>query len=59
MNGDTTHRRELAFGLYPEGLRFSSETQFFEPDNTLLMSGIHDMFAAVEAESNFGVPDGI
>ncbi len=59
QNGDTAHRRELAFGLYPEGLRYSPETKFFEPHNTLLMNSVHEMFAAIETESNFGVPGGI
>lgn len=58
-NGDTAHRRELAFGLYPEGLRYSPETKFFEPRNTLLMNSVEEMFASIEAESNVGVPDGI
>jgi ASPIC and UnbV len=31
QNGDTAQRQELAFGPYPEGLRFSNETQFSEP----------------------------
>jgi len=59
QNGDTANRRELAFGLYPEGLGYSPETKFFEPHNTLLMNSVHQMFASFEAESNFGVPDGI
>jgi hypothetical protein len=59
QNGDTAQRQELAFGLYPEGLRFSNETQFFEPHNSLLMTSVGEMFAAIDPESNIGVPDGI
>ena len=59
QNGDTPQRQELAFGLYPEGLRFSNETQFFEPHNSLLMSSVDEMLAAIDPESNIGVPDGI
>jgi len=59
QNGDTAQRQELAFGLYPEGLRFSNETQFFEPHNSLLMTSVDEMFAAIDPESNIGVPGGI
>ena len=48
-----------AFKLYPDGLVFSQETKFFEPRNTLLMNSVEEMFTALEAEFNFGVPDGI
>lgn len=58
-NGDTGHRRELAFGLYPEGLRYSTETKFFEPHNSLLMNSVEEMLSTIEANPNIGVPDGI
>ena len=38
--GDTQQRRELASSLYPEGLVYSTETQYFEPRNTLLMNSV-------------------
>lgn len=29
--GDAQTRRQLCFALFPEGLRYSPETKFFEP----------------------------
>ena len=52
--GDTQRRRELAFSLYPEGLVWSTETQYFEPRNTLLMNSIEKMWANLEAEFSVG-----
>src|SRR5580704_4296025 len=34
--GGVQQRQELAFSLYPDGLRYSPETKYFEPHNTLL-----------------------
>jgi site-specific DNA recombinase len=56
--GDTARRQELAFSLYPEGLRFSRETQYFEPHNTLLMNTMQEMIAGLADGSLVGVPDG-
>jgi site-specific DNA recombinase len=52
--GDTQQRRELAFSLYPDGLVYSAETQYFEPRNTLLMNSVEEMWASIEAEFEFG-----
>jgi hypothetical protein len=57
--GDTARRQELAFSLYPEGLRFSRETQYFEPHNTLLMNTMQEMIAGLVDGSLVGVPGGI
>jgi hypothetical protein len=38
-------RQELAFSLYPEGLRYSPETHYFEPHNALLMNSLQDQAA--------------
>ena len=37
-NGGVQQRQELISNLFPEGLRFSQETLFFEPGNVLLMN---------------------
>jgi hypothetical protein len=52
-------RQELAFSLYPEGLRYSPETHYFEAHNTLLMSGLQEMMDGLLSGSLVGVPDGI
>ena len=57
--GDTARRQELAFSLYPEGLRFSRESLYFEPHNTLLMNTMQEMIAGLADGSLVGVPDGI
>jgi hypothetical protein len=57
--GDAQQRRELCFALFPEGLRYSSESRFFEPHNTWLMSKIEEMWTRIEAEEELGVPGGI
>ena len=55
--GGVQQRQELAFSLYPEGLRFSSETKYFEPGNTGLMSTMQEWIAAFAADKNIGAPD--
>jgi site-specific DNA recombinase len=57
--GDTARRQELAFSLYPDGLRYSRETKYFEPHNTLLMNTMQEMIAGLVDGSLVGVPDGI
>jgi site-specific DNA recombinase len=58
-NGDTAQRRELAFSLYPEGLVYSQDFRFFEPQNSLLMDMMHEMVSEISSGKNVGVPDGI
>jgi site-specific DNA recombinase len=58
-NGNVQHRQELAFSLYPEGLRYSPETKYFEPHNTLLMSSMQEMIDGIVSGRIVGVPDGI
>ncbi|MGB8913824.1 MAG: recombinase family protein [Candidatus Sulfotelmatobacter sp.] len=57
--GGVQQRQELAFSLYPEGLRYSPETKYFEPHNTLLMSSMHEMIDGLLSGKIVGVPDGI
>ena len=57
-NGGVQQRQELAFSLYPEGLRFSRETLFFEPGNVLLMNNMQEMIADLVAGKDVGVGDG-
>jgi site-specific DNA recombinase len=57
-NGGVQQRQELAFSLYPEGLRFSRETLFFEPGNVLLMNTMQEMIADLVAGKDIGVGDG-
>jgi hypothetical protein len=52
-------RQELAFSLYPDGLRYSPETKYFEPHNILLMNSMHEMIDGLLAGRIVGVPDGI
>jgi site-specific DNA recombinase len=59
QTGGVQQRQELAFSLYPEGLRYSPETQYFEPHNTLLMNSFHEMMGRLRDGSLVGVPDGI
>ncbi len=56
--GGVQQRQELAWSLYPEGLRFSRETLFFEPGNVLLMNTMREMIAYLRDEKNIGVGDG-
>lgn len=56
---DTAQKQELAFALFPGGLRFSQETKYFEPHNTLLMNGVEEMISHLLAQNNVGVPGGI
>jgi len=44
---------------YPEGLRYSPGTHYFEPHNALLMNGTHEMIDGLLAGKIIGVPDGI
>lgn len=57
--GSVQQRQELAFSLYPDGLRYSPETKYFEPHNTLLMNGFQEMMDAALSGSLVGVPGGI
>jgi hypothetical protein len=57
-NGGVQQRQELALNLFPEGLRFSQETLFVEPGNTLLMNIMHEMNANILAGTILGVGDG-
>ena len=57
-NGGVQQRQELAFSLYPEGLRFCRETLFFEPRNVLLMNTMQEMIADLVAGKDIGVGDG-
>jgi site-specific DNA recombinase len=57
--GGVQQRQELAFSLYPEGLRYSPETKYFEPHNTLLMNSMHEMIDGLLSGKIVGVPDGI
>jgi site-specific DNA recombinase len=59
QTGGIQQRQELAFALYPEGLRYSPETHYFEPHNTLLMSAVEEMMLNIEAGKNIGAGDGI
>jgi site-specific DNA recombinase len=57
--GNAQQRQELAWSLYPEGLRFSRETKYFEPGNALLMNSMQEMMSDLAAGKNFGAGDGI
>jgi site-specific DNA recombinase len=57
-NGGVQQRQELAWSLYPEGLRFSRETKYFEPGNILLMNTMREMIADLVAGKNIGAGDG-
>ena len=57
--GGVQQRQELAWNLFPEGLRFSQETLFFEPGNVLLMSIMHEMNAYIAGKKDIGAGDGI
>jgi DNA invertase Pin-like site-specific DNA recombinase len=57
--GGVQQRQELAFSLYPDGLRYSPETKYFEPHNILLMNSMHEMIDGLLAGRIVGVPDGI
>lgn len=52
-------RQELISNLFPEGLRFSQQTLFFEPGNVLLMNIMHEMNADILAGKIIGAGDGI
>ena len=52
-------RRELAFSLYPEGLRYSPETRYFETHECALMNSLQEMIEALVAGKNIGAGDGI
>jgi hypothetical protein len=57
--GNTQHRQELCFSLFPAGIRYSRETKFFEPHNTWLMNSMQEMIDRMQDESLVGVADGI
>jgi hypothetical protein len=57
--GGVQLRQELARNLFPEGLRFSQQTLFFEPGNTLLMNIMREMTTYLADEKNIGAGDGI
>jgi hypothetical protein len=57
--GSVQQRQELAFSLYPEGLRYSPALKYFEPHNTLVMNSLQEMMDAALSGSLIGVPDGI
>ncbi|MGA9904307.1 MAG: hypothetical protein ACLP0H_19400 [Terriglobales bacterium] len=57
--GSVQQRQELAWSLYPEGLRFSRETKYFEPGNALLMSTMRQMMSDFASGTNIGAGDGI
>lgn len=54
--GNTQHRQELCFSLFPAGIRYSRETKFFEPHNTWLMNSMQEMIDRMQDESLVGVP---
>jgi hypothetical protein len=58
-NESVQQRQELACALYSEGLRFSPETLYFEPHNTLLMNAWAEMWDGIFSGKIIGVPDGI
>ena len=58
-NGSVQQRQELAFSLYPEGLRYSPETKYFEPHNVPLMNTLQEIIEALVAGKNVGAGDGI
>lgn len=49
QRGGAQQRQELISNLFPDGLRFSQQTLFFEPGNTLLMNIMHEMIADILA----------
>jgi len=57
--GDSQRRQELCFSLFPEGLRYSRETAFFESHNTWVINSMREMFDNISPDFNIGVPDGI
>jgi site-specific DNA recombinase len=58
-NGTVQMRQELAWSLYPDGLVFSRETQYFEPRNTLLMNAVGEMVDGIVSGKIIGAGDGI
>jgi site-specific DNA recombinase len=59
QRGGAQQRRELISNLFPEGLRFSQQTLFFEPGNTLLMNIMHEMNVEIATGKIIGAGDGI
>lgn len=57
--GGVQQRQELAWSLYPEGLRFSRETKFFEPGNAHLFSVMQELAESFASGKNIGAGDGI
>ena len=58
QRGGVQQRQELALNLFPEGLRFSEETLFFEPGNVLLMNIMQEMTRDLAAGKIIGAGDG-
>jgi hypothetical protein len=58
-NGTVQQRQELAWSLYPDGLVFSRETQYFEPRNTFLMNAWAEMWDGIFSGKITGAGDGI
>ena len=57
--GNTQHRQELCFSLFPEGLRYSREMRFLNHSNTWLMNSMQEMLDRISDEKNIGAGDGI
>ena len=58
-NGTVQQRQELAWSLYPDGLFFSRETQYFEPRNTLFVNAWREMWDGNFSGKITGAGDGI
>src|SRR5438876_1180840 len=62
-NGTVNQKQELAKGIFPEGLVFSHEKQFFEPANIELIGMWHkwidDFVAGKDEDFDIGAGDGI
>jgi site-specific DNA recombinase len=54
--GGVQQRLEMAFSLFPEGLRYSPETKYFEPHNALLMNSFQEMIDGLVRGSLVGGP---
>ncbi len=59
QRGGAQQRHELISNLFPEGLRFSKQTLFFEPGNTLLMNIMREMSRDIVTGKIIGAGDGI
>jgi len=56
QTGTVQQRQELAWSLYPDGLVFSRETQYFEPRNTLFMNAWKEMWDGIFSGKIIGAP---